>query len=266
MCGTCGCDGDQGEAGVGHGRGHAHDHDHEHDRGAGPLEIDVPIPILAANAASAQRIRSRLARLGVRALNVLGTPGAGKTALLETTLARLAAQGVRAAVIVADLATENDAKRLRGKGAPVIALETGITCHVTAAMVEKALEQLDLAKLDILFVENVGNLVCPALFDLGEEAKVVLTSVTEGEDKPEKYPVMFQHADLMIVNKIDLLPHVDFDLSRTAELARRVHPEIEVMTLSARTGEGVQKWLDWIEELRRSPRRQSAKASTAAAS
>jgi hydrogenase nickel incorporation protein HypB len=247
MCDTCGCDRDGSSE-------------------ARAIELELPIPILAANAAAARRIRARLARAGVLALNVLGTPGAGKTALLEATLARLAAEGTRAAVIVADLATENDARRLRGKGAPVIALETGTTCHVTAAMVEKALDRLPLDSIDVLFIENVGNLVCPALFDLGEAAKVVLTSVTEGEDKPEKYPVMFQHAALMIVNKVDLLPHVDFDLARTAELARRVHPEIEVLTVSARTGEGVQRWLEWISLRRRSPRQPRATASTAGAS
>lgn len=236
MCDTCGC---------GPTPGHAHEHPDRHG---------LPAPILAANDAVAQRMRARFARAGVLALNIVGTPGSGKTALLEATLERLPARGLRAAVVVADLATENDARRLARSGAPVVALETGTTCHLTAPMLERALDRVPVEKIDVLFVENVGNLVCPALFDLGEAAKVALVSVTEGTDKPEKYPVMFQAASLAVLSKTDLLPFVEFDVLRAAALARRVHPGIEVLALSAKSGRGVEPWLDWIVQ-RREPAR-----------
>jgi len=220
-------------------------------REKGPIVVDVievPAPILEENEAAAARIRARLREAGVLAVNILGTPGGGKTALLEATLPRLAG---RAAVVVADLATDNDARRIRrAGGVEVIPVETGTTCHLSAPMLERAIARVPLGEIDTLFVENVGNLVCPALFDVGEAAKVVILSVTEGDDKPEKYPVMFQHASLFIVNKMDMLPHCDFDVARAAAFARRVHPEIEVLTTSARKGEGIDAWLAWLERLR----------------
>jgi hydrogenase nickel incorporation protein HypB len=210
-------------------------------------EIEVPLPLLAANDAAAARTRARLASAGVLCVNVLGTPGAGKTALLEATLRRLPG---KAAIVVADLATENDARRLERAGAPVVAVETGTTCHLSAPLLEKALARLPLEGLDTLFVENVGNLVCPALFDLGEAAKVVLVSVTEGDDKPQKYPVIIQRASLLVLHKVDLLPHVDFSLANAATHARAVNPDIGVIAASARTGEGLELWIDWIARLR----------------
>ncbi len=228
MCRTCGCNDPH------------HHHDHVHAPEAG-----LPVPILQANDAAAARVRGRIARAGVVALNVVGAPGAGKTALLETTIARLP-RDVRAGVIVADLATDNDARRLRRDGVPVLAIETGTGCHLTAPQLERELERFPLAEVDLLFVENVGNLVCPALFDLGEEAKVLLVSTAEGTDKPEKYPVIVRHSSLLLFTKLDLLPHVDFDVALATTLARRVHPEIEVLSLSARTGEGLGSWIDWI--------------------
>jgi hydrogenase nickel incorporation protein HypB len=214
-------------------------------------EVEVPIPILEANDVAACRIRTRLARAGVAAVNVLGTPGSGKTAILERTLDDIE---WRAAVIVGDLATDNDARRLRRGGTPAIPIETGTGCHLTALQVEKALAKIDLDAIDFLFIENVGNLVCPALFDLGERAKVVVTSVTEGTDKPEKYPVIVREARLLVVNKLDLLPYVDFDVARAIEHARRVNPAIDVVRLSARTGDGFDVWIAWLERERNAAR------------
>lgn len=233
MCDTCGCGPDHGHAPL--------------------IRLDLPVPLLSRNDAVAARIRARLSRAGVTAINVLGTPGAGKTALLEATLARLPGD-VRAAVIVADLATDNDARRLRRGGVPVVALETGTTCHLPAALLEPALERLPLDELELLFVENVGNLVCPALFDLGEAARVALVSVTEGSDKPEKYPVMFQQADAFVLSKTDLLPHVEFDLAAATRCALRLNPALSVFPLSSRSGEGVEAWLGWIESRRAASR------------
>ena len=241
MCRTCGCDNDQ-----------EYEHEHEHDHA--PLSVpfvELPVPILEKNDAAAARNRERFARAGVLALNVVGTPGAGKTALVGATIDRLRDLGLEVGAVVADLATENDARRLERPGVPVIGLETGTTCHLTAPLLERALGRIPLDRLDVLFIENVGNLVCPALFDLGEAAKVALVSVTEGDDKPEKYPVMFRNAALFAITKIDLLPYVDFDLEAAAAFARRVNPEIDIVALSARTGEGVEPWLDWIQALRR---------------
>jgi hydrogenase nickel incorporation protein HypB len=246
MCRTCGCDGGAGEHEPGgHGHGHGHG-DEVRGSGDGNLGIDVPVSILGANDAAARRNRERFAGAGVLAINVVGSPGAGKTALIEATLDNLPPD-VRAGVIVADLATDNDARRLRRPGVPVLALETGTRCHLSAIDLEHALARFPLAGLSVLFIENVGNLVCPALFDLGEAEKVALVSVTEGTDKPEKYPVMVRHASLLLLTKLDLLPYVDFDLDAAAYLARRVHPEIDVIAVTSRTREGVEPWLRWIE-------------------
>jgi len=205
----------------------------------------APTPIMQANDAVAARIRERLTKARVVAVNVVGTPGAGKTALLEATLSRIEGR-FRAGVVVGDLATDNDARRLARPSVPVIPIETGTGCHLTAPMIEKALTRLPVEGLDLLFVENVGNLVCPALFDVGEDVKVALVSVTEGTDKPEKYPVIIQNAALLLFTKVDLLPHVDFDMARASELARRIHPEIEILPLSSRTGEGMDAWIEWL--------------------
>lgn len=270
MCRTCGC-GPRDEPEHQHDGGHDHDHEEPAPAPGGPIHdhvhepaIVLPTPILEANDTAAARIRRRLAASGVLAINVLGAPGAGKTALLERTLDGLP-WGTRAGVVVADLATHNDARRLRRPGVPVVPVETGTACHLSAPVLERALERIAVDALDVLFIENVGNLVCPALFDIGEAARVVLLSVTEGSDKPEKYPVMFQQADLLLVTKMDLLAHVDFDLVAALSLARRVRPEVKVLTFSSRTGEGLVPWLEWIDR-RRAEARASAATRAATAS
>jgi hydrogenase nickel incorporation protein HypB len=248
MCDSCGC----GETDH-HDHDHDHDHDdhdhhhgpHDHVHGARESIELVPTSILKANDEVAARVRSRLSKAGILAVNLIGTPGAGKTALLEATIPRLP-ESLRAAVVVGDLATENDARRLKKLGVRATAIETGTGCHLNAPMVERALDQVPLSEIDLLFIENVGNLVCPSLFDLGEAAKVALISVTEGTDKPEKYPVIVQRSSLLIITKTDLLPYVDFDLAESSNLARRVHPEIEIMSLSARAGTGLEPWLSWL--------------------
>ena len=174
-----------------------------------------------------------------------GPVGSGKTALLEATIDALKDE-LSIAVIEGDLETENDAGRIRAHGVPAIQITTGSACHLDAHMIHDALHKLELDGLDIVFIENVGNLVCPAAFDLGEAHKVVILSVTEGEDKPIKYPDMFAAADLMLVNKVDLLPYVEFDVEACIENARKVNPGIRVLTVSATTGEGMDAWYAWI--------------------
>ncbi|GAB4298229.1 MAG: hydrogenase nickel incorporation protein HypB [Desulfuromonadia bacterium] len=181
---------------------------------------------------------------GVLALNLVSSPGSGKTTLLERTLTDCADR-FRCAVIEGDQQTDNDARRIAATGVPVKQINTGAGCHLDAHMVGHAMQEFSLDRLDILFIENVGNLVCPASFDLGEDAKVVVLSVTEGEDKPLKYPQMFHNSRLMLLNKIDLLPHLSFDLDRCVEYARRVNPYIDVIRVSARTGEGMEEWYRW---------------------
>jgi hydrogenase nickel incorporation protein HypB len=179
------------------------------------------------------------------ALNLVSAPGAGKTTLLERTIRDLGGE-VELAVLEGDQATRLDSERIRAAGAPVVQLNTGTGCHLEADMVARGLDELRPAAGSIVLIENVGNLVCPAMFDLGERAKVAILSVAEGEDKPLKYPHMFRAASLMILSKIDLLPHVDFSIERALAHAREVNPAIEMLTLSARTGEGLESWYDWL--------------------
>lgn len=180
------------------------------------------------------------------ALNFVSSPGSGKTSLLVRVIGDLSGR-YPVAVIEGDQRTSNDADRIRATGAPAVQINTGKGCHLDAHMVARALDRLPPRQGGLLFIENVGNLVCPAAFDLGEAHKIVILSVTEGEDKPIKYPDMFAAADLMLINKIDLMPHLDFDLARTIEYARRVNPRIEALTVSARTGEGMAAFLAWID-------------------
>lgn len=201
----------------------------------------------------AAELRARFEDQGTFVLNLMGSPGAGKTALLENTLVRLGA-GVRTAVLTGDIETNNDAARLAPFGHPVRQITTKGSCHLNAQMIEHGLEQLDKGPFDCLFVENVGNLVCPAGFDLGEALKVVVLSVTEGDDKPLKYPTIFVKSDLLVVNKIDLLPYVPFDVPRACEYARRVHPGIETIAVSCETGQGIDAWMYWLSKHLRSPR------------
>jgi len=247
---------------------HAHDHayDHAHDLADGhpygrprahPYEDDRVQPtadsetivleqrVLAKNEELAERNRKWLADQGIAAVNLMSSPGAGKTTLLERTIRDLAGRRP-VAVIEGDQETMLDADRIRRAGAAVVQVNTGAGCHLDAEMTHGALTALSPAPGSLILVENVGNLVCPALFDLGERSKVVIISVTEGTDKPLKYPYMFAAADLVVINKIDLLPYVDFDVARCEEHARSVNPHVRVLAVSATTGEGMNRWYDWV--------------------
>lgn len=246
-----------------HDHGHEHGHNHGHgviDFSAGPAGVHVEglsqsrlikleTDILAKNNALADANRQRLFERGQFALNFVSSPGSGKTTLLVTTINALAGKAP-VAVIEGDQQTSNDAERIRATGAPAIQVNTGKGCHLDASMIERALDRLDLEPGGFLFIENVGNLVCPAGFDLGEAHKVVILSVTEGEDKPLKYPDMFHAADLMLLTKTDLLPHLKFDVGACLANARKVNPRIRILTLSAETGEGMEDWLTWLHAAR----------------
>jgi hydrogenase nickel incorporation protein HypB len=252
MCATCGCGG-AGVVGDGavhhhHHRQHGgHDHDHHHASSAADQHrvIQIERNILAKNAEYAAANRTRFAAAGVTAFNVMSSPGSGKTTLLVRAITDLRCR-YPVAVIEGDQQTSNDAERIRSTGTPAVQINTGKGCHLEAHMVGHALDELPLAAGGLLFIENVGNLVCPAAFDLGEARKVVVFSVTEGEDKPIKYPDMFAAADLLIINKADLLPYLEFDLARTIAYTQRVNPGIEALVVSARTGEGMSKFYEWI--------------------
>jgi hydrogenase nickel incorporation protein HypB len=219
--------------------------------GCGDTEL-VPVElhekILAGNDRTAAHNRQHFRESGVLALNIMGSPGSGKTAVLEAT-ARVM-KGVHLGAVSADLATDNDAQRLSKAGIPSKAITTGQACHLDAELVHRSLHDFPWRELDVFFIENVGNLVCPAIYDLGQEANVVALSVTEGEDKPLKYPVMFQKADYVLVTKVDLVPHLDFDLARLEDNLRRVMPDPKILRVSARTGEGMEGWRAWIEQMR----------------
>lgn len=256
----------------GHHHDHAHPHDHDHDHPHGHHhghDAAAPVPerahapgldakrmveleqnILAKNDGLAAGNRAFLARGGLFALNLLAGPGAGKTTLLVETLKALAGR-TPAAVIEGDQQTSNDADRIRAVGVPAVQINTGKGCHLDAHMVGHALERLPLPPGGILFIENVGNLVCPAAFDLGEDKRVTLLSVTEGEDKPLKYPDIFQGADLVLLTKADLLPHLDVDGDAIIANVRRINPTATILTVSSRTGAGMASWLGWLEAARR---------------
>lgn len=268
----------------GHRHGHAHEHDRHHDHehghdhrhrhtqddsraqdyGAGPAGAHAPgltqermvsieRDILSKNDAYARDNRARLARQGILALNFVSSPGSGKTALLVRAIEDLKAR-FAISVVEGDQQTSNDAARIRSTGAPAIQINTGKGCHLDAHMVGHALDELPLENGGLLFIENVGNLVCPAAFDLGEAHKVVVLSVTEGEDKPAKYPDMFAAADLMLLNKADLLPHLDFDVGACLAAALRANPHLQTLVVSARTGEGLAAFYAWIEARAGGPR------------
>ncbi len=243
-----------------HHHGHAHDHDHDHDHphdhahdvgdhsgyGTGTERIEVLERIFSENDHAAAHNREALTAAGVVCINMMSAPGAGKTALLQRTLAHLRDAGRRAGVVEGDIETSLDADRLAGLGAQVALLNTangfGGECHLDAPMVARALTGLDLDALDVVFIENVGNLVCPAEFDTGAHHRVMVCSVTEGEDKPLKYPVMFRSVDVVIVNKVDLLAHLDLDIDELERNVRAVNPDARIVRTSARTGEGVDEW------------------------
>jgi hydrogenase nickel incorporation protein HypB len=289
MCAVCGCgkgevrveagngkpaaasDGIQGHTHGGDGHDHHHDHDHDHahghrqehdhhshDHGHGHHEhehdgesrlVQIEQDILGKNNAYAAANRSRFEAEGILALNLVSSPGSGKTTLLVKTIERLKGE-LPLAVIEGDQQTSNDADRIRATGVPAIQINTGKGCHLDAHMVGHAADHLQPAPGAVVFIENVGNLVCPALFDLGEAHRVVVLSVTEGEDKPLKYPGMIASSQLMLISKIDLLPYIDFDVAALVANARKINPGIKVLKVSARTGEGMEAWATFIRSAR----------------
>ncbi len=261
MCDTCGC-GQPPETVTfrkpgEHHHDHDHDHpdhhhdhpDHDHHHHPGSRILQVETDILQENNLLAQRNRGWLEAKGILALNLVSSPGSGKTTLLEKTITALKDE-IPVTVIEGDQQTLNDADRIAATGAPVIQVNTGKGCHLDARMIRRALDELTPPDQSLLMIENVGNLVCPAMFDLGEAAKVVIISVTEGDDKPQKYPTMFAAADLCLINKIDLLPYVDFDVDKCEAAARSVNPRITFHRLSATTGEGLEPWYAWLRSRR----------------
>ena len=273
MCTVCGCgegetriEGKEREHDHKHGHHHHHAHDHEHphhqdehihDYGQGPAHAHAPglsqarmvqieEDILGKNNGYAAANRRRFSEHGILALNLVSSPGSGKTTLLTRTIDDLKAD-LKLSVIEGDQQTSNDADRIRATGIKALQINTGKGCHLDAHMIGHALETLQPEDSSVLFIENVGNLVCPAAFDLGEAHKVAILSVTEGEDKPIKYPDMFHVADLVLLNKIDLLPYLQFDVDRCIEFAHRVNPGIKVLQVSATSGEGMDTWYRWVK-------------------
>lgn len=242
---------EHGHADRQHGHDTLHDdhtaHDHSHDDLARSRKITIEEDVLAKNNRLASFNRALFKEKGILVLNLVSSPGSGKTSLLERTLKDLSGR-YRCAVIEGDQQTDNDARRIAATGVPVRQINTGAGCHLDAHMVMHATEAFDLDNLDILFIENVGNLVCPAAFDLGEAHKVVVLSVTEGEDKPLKYPQMFHNSGLMLLNKVDLLPHLSFDLAQCREYAGRVSHNLSILEVSATTGQGLDAWYAWLEQ------------------
>ena len=244
MCATCGCDTD-GNVTM-HEPGHHHDHNDHHSHDHQKKMVAVEKDVLNENNLLAERNRGYFEAKNILALNLVSSPGSGKTSLLERTLKDMKGE-LEFAVIEGDQQTTNDADRIHATGTKVVQINTGKGCHLDAHRVGHALETLNLADHSLLFIENVGNLVCPSAFDLGEAHKVVILSVTEGEDKPLKYPDMFHAADLMILKKIDLLPYLDFDLDQCIQYAKQVNPKIKILSLSAKTGAGMEEWLQWLK-------------------
>lgn len=259
MCSTCGCGqpdeavkilrpGEENSGNDHHhhhhdGDGH-HDHDHHHSHTS---QIDLEKNILHENDLLAQRNRGYLEAKNVFAINMVSSPGSGKTTLLEETIKKMKAE-MELSIIEGDQQTMNDADRIAATGVPVVQVNTGKGCHLDAHMVLHAIKKLDVKEKSLLFIENVGNLVCPSMFDLGENKRVVIISVTEGDDKPLKYPYMFDSSQICIINKIDLLPYVQFDVEKTKEYALRINHHLEFFELSATTGEGMDAWLNWLKD------------------
>lgn len=261
MCTVCGC-GNEGETHVhdqSHDQSHDHSHGHHHyGHGGAGLNvvgfsqnklIEIEKNILSKNDGYAESNRHWLKQHGLAALNLVSSPGAGKTTLLVETLLRIK-NDFSVGVIEGDQETANDADRIKETGVAAIQINTGKGCHLDAHMVGHAIQALPLNRDGVVFIENVGNLVCPASFDLGEDAKVVILSTTEGEDKPIKYPDMFSVSDLMLISKTDLLPYLDFNVEQAIDYAKRVNPNLEIILLSAKSGEGMEDWINWISSKR----------------
>ena len=273
MCSTCGCGQNDDEVKIAligdsesftpvehdnmlinHDHAHTHDHehhhhghDHHHHDGGQRTVISVEEDILSRNNLLAERNRGFFEARNITALNLVSSPGSGKTSLLEKTIGLLKTESP-VTVIEGDQQTSMDADRIHATGVPVVQVNTGQGCHLDAQMINNAVKKLEPGQDSFLFIENVGNLVCPALFDLGESKRVVIISVTEGTDKPIKYPNMFETSQLCIINKIDLLPYVDFDVQKAKEYALRVNHHMEFIELSVKTGEGMDEWINWLKK------------------
>jgi hydrogenase nickel incorporation protein HypB len=254
MCETCGCNEDGGGYILINPADHSHTHEHNHDHGHPHHEhdhthqrISIETDVLQQNNLLAQRNRGYFEARDITVLNLVSSPGSGKTTLLERTIKTL--QGQKVYVIEGDQQTSLDADRIHATGAPVLQVNTGNGCHLDAAMINKAVKTLNPENKSLLLIENVGNLVCPALFDLGEQYRVLIVSVTEGDDKPLKYPNMFQSSQLCLINKTDLLPFVDFSVENFKTNARKVNPGLQFIALSAKTLDGLEEWVDWIEKI-----------------
>lgn len=258
MCKECGCGLGGGDVQIG-GHSHAHDHDHHHDHSHShnhshghshaSFTLDLNRSLMEKNDRLAERNRGFFHAKKLLVLNVVSSPGSGKTTFIRETAVRLKGR-LRVGVIVGDLATDNDAARLREAGVPVVQITTGTVCHLDAEMVSKAAAQLDLDKLDVLIIENVGNLVCPADYDLGEDVRVVLLSTTEGEDKPLKYPPMFHSANVVIVTKSDLAAAAGFNREQALANLKRISHHAELFEISSKTGDGMRAWLDFLVKQR----------------
>ncbi len=248
MCDTCGCSQPadavtfQKPGDHSHSHSHPQEHDHHHGR-----TIEVETDVLSKNNLIAQRNRGYFDAKNITVFNFVSSPGSGKTTFLEQTIRKLNSE-FSISVIEGDQQTLRDAERIKATGVPVIQVNTGKGCHLDADMIHKAIHELDVSSDSILFIENVGNLVCPALFDLGEAMKIVVISVTEGEDKPEKYPHMFHAADICIINKTDLLPYVDFDVEKCKQSALQVNHHLKFFEVSATKGDGLDQWLSWVKK------------------
>jgi len=248
MCQECGCGSGGGDVKIGgHAHEHEHHHGHEHGHAHSTKTLNLNRSLMEKNDRLAERNRGFFRAKKLLVLNVVSSPGSGKTTFIRETAAKLAGK-LRVGVIVGDLATDNDAAKLRTVGIPVVQITTGTVCHLDAEMVSKAAAQLDLDKLDVLVIENVGNLVCPADYDLGEDLRVVLLSVTEGEDKPLKYPPMFHSAHVAVVTKSDMATAAGFNREQALANLNRISHHATVFELSAKTGDGMKAWLDFLAE------------------
>jgi hydrogenase nickel incorporation protein HypB len=243
MCATCGCD--TGAVSTIHHQGHDHNHSHDHEHHHHKTIVDVEQDVLHQNNLLAERNRGYFDAKNILAMNLVSSPGSGKTSLLERTLIDLKNE-MDFAVIEGDQQTTNDADRIHATGTKVTQINTGKGCHLDSHMIYHAVHGMKLKENQVLFIENVGNLVCPAMFDLGEKERVVIISVTEGDDKPLKYPDMFHTSTLCIINKIDLLPYVPFSMDKVKENARKINPKLEFRELSCTSGEGLESWYSWL--------------------
>lgn len=258
MCATCGCDSDKTvtllKPGTNKTENHHHHHDHSHDHHhdhehfkTDPRELILERDVLMKNDLMAERNRGYFEAKNIMTFNLVSSPGSGKTTILEKTILKLS-KDFTLAVIEGDQQSSNDAERISATGIEAIQINTGKGCHLDSEMVNRALKKLNPSNNSILFIENVGNLVCPALFDLGEGKRVVIISTTEGEDKPLKYPFMFENSEICIINKTDLLPYLDFDMEKLKDYAKRINPDLKFFELSATKGDGMDEWCNWLKD------------------